>query len=50
MTTISIPQIAVPDFWLSNFERVQDYLDSQVSQGVVREYGSSSTGLPLRLI
>lgn len=50
MTTISIPQIAVPDFWLSNFKRVQDYLDSQVSQGVVREYGSSSTGLPLRLI
>ena len=47
---IKIPQITVPDFWLSNFGKVQEYLDAEIARGVVREYGDSSTGLPLRLV
>ena len=47
---IKIPQITVPDFWLSNFWKVQEYLDAEIVRGVVHEYGKSSTGLPLRLV
>jgi hypothetical protein len=47
---IKIPQITVPDFWLSNFGRVQDYLNHRLKKGVLHEIGGSSLGYPIRAI
>ena len=47
---VKIPQIVVPDFWLSNFGKVQDYLNRKVETGVLHELGTSSLGYPLRAV
>ena len=47
---IKIPEITVPDFWLSNFGEVQYYLNRRITKGTLHELGSSSLGYPLRAV
>lgn len=47
---IKIPQIAVPEFWLANFDKVQVYLANGVRRGSVHDVGRSSLGLPIRAV
>ncbi len=48
--SIKVPQLKVPDFWLSNQALVQSYLDSQIKRGKVHWIGESVQGRPLRVI
>ncbi len=45
-----IPQIAVPDFWLANADRVEAYLTSEVRRGQVHLVGQTTHGRPLRVV
>ncbi len=48
--SIKLPQIAVPDFWLANFGKVQDYLRHRLRSGQLHEIGQSSLGYPLSVV
>lgn len=48
--TIKIPRIAVPDFWLADLGRVQDYLLRRLRRGLLREFGRSALGYPLHVV
>ena len=50
MNRIVLPRVQAPDFWCSNFGKVQDYLNYRVGAGAVRELGLSSLGYPVRCI
>ena len=50
MNHIVPPRVQTPDFWCSNFGKVQDYLNHRVRTGVVRELGPSSLGYPVRCV
>ena len=47
---IKIPRIYVPDFWLANFGKVQDYLADRVAKGHVHEVGRSTQDRPIHAI
>ncbi len=47
---IKIPKLVLPDFWLSNADRVEAYLDTQVARGIVHDAGSSVRGRRLRVV
>ena len=47
---IPIPQISVPDVWLANFGKVQEYLADSVGRGTLHEVGTSSHGHPIRAV
>ena len=47
---IKIPQIQVPDFWLANFDKVQDYLATRVAKGRVHVAGQSVQGRPVNVV
>lgn len=47
---IPIPQIAVPEYWLGNLGRVQDYLRRRLRRGVLSEFGRSALGYPLHVV
>jgi len=47
---IKIPQIAVPDFWLANLSKVQQYVDGRIRRGRVHGIGRSSLGFPLKVV
>jgi len=47
---IKIPQIAVPDFWLANFGKVQNYLRHELRAGRLHEIGESSLGYPIHVV
>ena len=47
---IRIPEIAVPDFWLGNFWKVQEFLATQVRTGCVHDIGRSALGRPLKVV
>ena len=47
---IKIPQVCVPEFWLANFAKVQDYLANRVSKGHVHEVGLSTQDRPIQAI
>lgn len=50
MNPIKIPQIAVPDFWLANVDRVEEYLTTKVQRGTVHVAGTTTHGRPLRVV
>jgi len=45
-----VPEIVVPDFWLANFAKVQDYLANRVARGRVHLIGASSLGRPMQVV
>lgn len=47
---LEIPQITVPDFWLSNVNQVEAYLDTQLTRGIFHSAGHSVQGRKLRVI
>ena len=47
---LKVPQIAVPDFWLANFGRVEDYLYHTLKAGTLHPVGASSRGYPLHVV
>ncbi|OGG52096.1 MAG: hypothetical protein A3F84_19795 [Candidatus Handelsmanbacteria bacterium RIFCSPLOWO2_12_FULL_64_10] len=47
---VKIPEIAVPGFWLSNFGKVQNYLNHRLKKGTLHEVGPSSLGYPVRAV
>ncbi len=47
---IKIPQIAVPDFWLANFGKVQNYLRHELGTGLLHEVGKSALGYPVHVV
>jgi len=47
---IKIPQIVVPDFWLANFGKVQDYLYHELRVGRVHDVGKSALGYPINVV
>jgi len=42
-----IPKMVVPQFWLVNFGRVQNYLSQRVREGKLCKVGKSSLGYPI---
>lgn len=47
---IKIPQLVLPDFWLSNVDQVEAYLDGNVARGIVHSAGTSVRGRRLRVV
>ncbi len=47
---IKIPEIVVPNFWLSNFGKIQDYLNHRLDRGKLYETGKSSLGYPVNAV
>lgn len=50
LMNIKIPRIAVPDFWLSNADKVEVYLRSELTTGVLHTIGQSVLGRPLGVV
>ncbi len=40
----------IPDFWVSTVEGAYSFLDHQVHKGVVRQYGTTAGGRPMRAV
>jgi hypothetical protein len=47
---VKIPQLVLPDFWLSNIGKVEDYLDNHVTRGLVHDAGTTVQGRRLRVV
>ncbi|MFC1719000.1 M14 family zinc carboxypeptidase [Candidatus Poribacteria bacterium] len=47
---IKIPEIVVPNFWLSNFGKIQNYLHHRLERGKLYEAGKSSLGYPVNAV
>ena len=47
---IKIPQIQVPDFWLANVDKVQQYVGSRIAKGQVHVAGQSTQGRPIHVV
>jgi hypothetical protein len=47
---IKIPQVIVPDFWLANLGRVDNYLRQKLAKGRLAQFGTSSFGYPLHVV
>ncbi len=46
---IRIPQVIVPDFWLANLGRVDNYLRQKLARGKLAQFGTSPLGYPLHV-
>ncbi len=47
---IKIPRVIVPDFWLANLGRVDNYLRQKLARGRLQQFGTSSLGYPLHVV
>ena len=47
---IKIPQIRVPDFWLANVDKVEQYLSTHVGKGQVHDVGCTALGRPVNVV
>jgi hypothetical protein len=45
-----VPADVIPDFWVSTVEGAYSFLDHQVHKGMVRQFGTTAGGRPMRAV